>query len=143
MSKLDERRKKYDIPPLSYLPLGKNVLIYRIEANDKTPGGLHIPDAYKPVYSRGILLAAGLEARDILAGGLVEIGDEVCFGQYALRDRETAERTAGIAPRTIGECKVEDVLGSVDALERVKDYDVVYVENSEGEGLRIYQKKGK
>ncbi len=128
-----------DIPPLPYLPLGKNVLIYRIDGEEKTIGGIVIPQTSQEVKSRGILLAAGLVARDVLADGLIEIGDEVCFAHYAGRDREV-EKREGKAPSKILECKVEDVLGSVDALDRVKNYDVVYDDEAEG---RIYRKKGK
>ena len=132
-------RKELDIPALPYLPLAKNVLIFRLEGEEKTKGGIIVPDVHKEVKSRGILLAAGLQARDILADGLIEIGDEVCFAHYAGRDREV-EKREGKAPSKILECKVEDILGSVDALERVKDYDIVYDDDAEG---RIYQKKGK
>jgi len=133
-------RKELDIPALPYLPLGKNVLIFRLEGEEKTKGGIIVPDVHKEVKSRGILLAAGLAARDILADGLIEIGDEVCFAYFAGRDRKTEERDAGSAGKSILECKVEDVLGSVDALERVKNYDIVYDDEAQG---RIYQKKGK
>lgn len=132
-------RKELDIPALPYLPLGKNVLIFRLEGEEKTKGGIYVPDEHREVKSRGILLAAGLAARDVLADGLIEIGDEVCFAHFAGRDREV-EKREGRAPSKILECKVEDVLGSVDALERVKDYDIVYDDDVEG---RVYQKKGK
>ena len=136
-------RKELDIPQIGYLPIGKNVLIFRLEGEEKTKGGIIVPDAHKEVKSRGILLAAGLAARDILADGLIDIGDEVCFAHFAGRDREV-EKHEGKAPSKILECKVEDILGSVDAIERVKDYEIVYVEPSEQwAGGRIYQKKGK
>jgi chaperonin GroES len=136
-----EARGQLDIPAIPYLPLSKNVLIYRLEGEEKTAGGLYVPETAKEVRSRGVLLAAGLAARDILADGLIEIGDEVCFAHYAGRDREV-EKRAGKEPSRILECKVEDILGSVDALERVKDYEIVFVEDADGGG-RIYQKKGK
>jgi chaperonin GroES len=143
MSKLDERKKQYDMPRPAYLPLGKNVLIYRLEGEEKTVGGIVIPQTSQEVKSRGILLAAGLQARDVLADGLIDIGDEVCFAHYAGRDREV-EKREGKAPSKILECKVEDILGSVDALDRIKDYDIVPVTIPEtGETVRIYQKKGK
>ena len=139
-----ELRKELDIPALAYLPIGKNVLIFRLEGEDKTKGGIIVPDVHKEVKSRGILLAAGLQARDILADGLIEIGDEVCFAHFAGRDRQTGERDAGTAGKAILECKVEDILGSVDALERIKGYNIVPVTIPEtGETVRIYQKKGK
>lgn len=124
---LDEKRKKYDIPAIPYLPFGKNVLVYRFEGASKTAGGLEIPDEYREVKSRGILLAAGLAAMDILADGLIDIGDEVCCSHYAGRDRKTEGREAGEVARSVWEMKVEDILGSVDALKRSEKYKVVVV----------------
>jgi chaperonin GroES len=137
-------RKELDIPAIPYLPLSKNVLIFRLEGEEKTKGGIIVPDVHKEVKSRGILLAAGLAARDVLADGLIDIGDEVCFAYFAGRDRKSEERESGSAGKAILECKVEDILGSVDALERVKSYDIVPITIPEtGETVRVYQKKGK
>lgn len=136
-------RKELDIPKIGYLPMGKNVLIFRLEGEEKTAGGIIVPDVHKEVKSRGILLAAGLAARDVLADALIDIGDEVCFAHFAGRDREV-EKREGKAPAKILECKVEDILGSVDALDRVKDYDIVlHTVPETGEQYRVYQKKGK
>ncbi len=128
---LEAKRKKYDIPEIPYLPIGKNVLIWRIEAEEKTAGGLYVPDTSKEVKSRGVLLAAGLAAMDIFADNLVEIGDEVCFAHFAGRDRETGERTSGTVSKRILECKAEDVLGSVDAIERSKSFRLDVSEDNE------------
>ena len=137
-------RKELDLPRPAYIPIGKNVLIYRLEGEEQTVGGIVIPQTSQEVKSRGILLAAGLAARDVLADGLIEIGDEVCFAYFAGRDRKTEERDAGSAGKAILECKVEDILGSVDALERIKGYEIVPMTIPEtGETVRIYQKKGK
>lgn len=128
---LEEKRKKYDIPALPYLPIGKNVLIWRIEAEEKTAGGIIIAEVAREVKSRGVLLAAGLAAMDIFADNLVEVGDEVCFAHYAGRDRETGERQAGEVRKRILECKAEDVLGSVDAIKRSQGYRLDVNEDNE------------
>jgi len=128
---LTEKRQKYDIPAIPYAPIGKNVLIWRIEGDEKTAGGIVIPETNREVKSRGVLLAAGLAAMDIFADNLVEIGDEVCFAHYAGRDRETGERIAGSTSKRILECKAEDVLGSVDAIERSKGYRLDVNEDNE------------
>lgn len=128
---LAEKRSKYDIPEIAYLPIGKNVIIWRIGGEEKTRGGIYVPEEHREVKSRGILLAAGLAARDILADGLIEIGDEVCFGHYAGRDREVG-REEGKSASKLLECKVEDILGSVDAIARSKDYEIKVVETDDG-----------
>lgn len=124
MSLADAKKRFPEMPEIEYLPMGKNVLVYRIPGEEKTAGGLFVPDANREVKSRGILLAAGLAARDILADNLIEIGDEVCGARWGWEDRDT-KRKEGAAVSTIAECKVEDILGSVDALRRAESYEVV------------------
>src|SRR5262245_23550595 len=118
--------------------MGHNVLIWRLGGEEKTAGGLYVPEEHREVKSRGILLSTGLAAHDILEDALIEVGDEVCFSHWAGRDRETKERTAGEKASKILECKAEDILGSVDALERLKDYTT----DLDDDGNTIYVKKG-
>lgn len=121
MSKLDEARKKYDIPELPYGSAWKNVQIFRFAGDEKTAGGLYVPQTSQGVRSRGILLDAGLAATDALADELIEIGDEVYFGHFAGRDREVEQRQGREAGRIL-ECKVEDIHGSKEQLQRRKNY---------------------
>lgn len=130
VSALERRRKQYDIPETPYLPIGKNVLIFRIPEEDRTAGGLYIPDTNKEPKSQGVLLAAGLGALDILADHLVEIGDLVWFGKYAGWESEVRREAAGKGEKIL-QVKVEDVNGSVDARERVRDYAIVRDEEDE------------
>lgn len=131
---LERRRDKYDIPQIPYLPIGKNVLIFRIPEEERTAGGIIIPDAVKEPKSQGVLLAAGLAALDILDHHLVEIGDIVWFGKYAGWDSEV-RREAETRGTKILQVKVEDVLGSVDARERVSGYAVDL--NEDGEHIYV------
>jgi len=123
MSKLTERNKQYGIPTCPYLPAGKVVLIYRLPSESKSAGGIIIPDEHATPKPSGVLVAAGLAARDILADALVEIGDIVWFGKYAGWEKEV-ERDPLNAGKMILQCNVDDVLGSVDALERLESYDI-------------------
>ncbi len=135
----NEQRDKHDIGPIPYLPAMNNVLIYRIQAEEKTTGGIIMPEEHRPVYSRGILLAMGLEAYDKLSDALVQVGDEVTIGVWAGRDREEAARKAGKPPSKVLECKAEDVLGSVEAVERVKNFTL----GLDDQGNTMYERKGK
>jgi chaperonin GroES len=131
---LDERRKKYDIPGIPYLPIGKNVLIFRIPEEERTAGGLYIPDSNKEPKSQGVLLAAGLQALDIMADHLIEIGDMVWFGKWAGWESEV-RREAESTGEKILQVKIDEVLGSVDALSRVKDFSVDL--NEDGEHIYV------
>lgn len=124
---------KYDIPEIPYLPMGKNVLIFRIPEEERTAGGLYIPDSGKEPQSRGVVLAAGLQARDIMADALIEIGDVVWFGKYAGWDSEVSREAASKATKIL-QVKIEDVNGSVDAKGRVNDYHV----DRDEEGQHFY-----
>ena len=70
-------------------PLGDRVLIRRLEAQDKTPGGILLPDTAKEKPKRGKVVAVG--AGRLLDNGTratlqVKKGDEVLFGSYAGTD---------------------------------------------------------
>src|SRR5262245_34090354 len=71
---------KHDLPFAVY---GHRVLILEKPPKGRTEGGLWIPDTAKLRYFSGILLDAGLPARDKIYDQGYEIGDECQFGQYA------------------------------------------------------------
>jgi len=67
-------------------PLGDKVLVRRLEAEEKTPGGIVLPDTAKEKPKRGRVEAVG-EGR-LLDNGQraplqVKKGDEVLFSSYA------------------------------------------------------------
>lgn len=68
---------------LPFAVAGHRVLILEKPAKSKTEGGLHIPESAQMRYFSGILLDAGLPARDKIHDQGYEIGDEVMFGMYA------------------------------------------------------------
>jgi co-chaperonin GroES (HSP10) len=135
----DKAREKRDISPIPYLPGMNNVLIFRIQAEEKTAGGIVMPETARPVFSRGILLAMGLEAYDKLNDALIQVGDEVMLAHYAGRDREVADKQAGRPPTKVLELKAEDVLGSVEAVKRRADFELAL----DDEGKTMYQRKDK
>jgi chaperonin GroES len=70
-------------------PLEDRVVIEQIEAEEKTSGGIVLPDTAKEKPQRGRVLAVGpgrlLDSGERAAIGVVE-GDEVLFGKYAGTD---------------------------------------------------------
>jgi len=143
MSKLEERMKQYSIPPIPGLPMGKTILVFRVPPVEKTAGGLYIPESDQGEQEIGVLLAAGLGALDILKAALIDIGDVVWFGRFAGTNR-TVRREAAQKAEQITAMKVEDVQISVDALERLKKYDIKEFEvDGEPTGQHFYvPKKG-
>lgn len=136
MSRLDIRRAEFDIPELPYLPMGKNVLLFRLPEEEKTAGGLFIPETVREARERAVLIGAGLAAREIMADHLIELGDIVWFGRFAGSEREVARAAEGKGTYVL-QVKIEDVLGSVDALKRAEDHEVGF--NTEGD--MVYVKK--
>lgn len=67
-------------------PLYDRVLVKRLENEDKTPGGLIIPDAAKEKAQTGVVIAIGT-GRITNSGQLipmtVKAGDIVFFGKYS------------------------------------------------------------
>jgi chaperonin GroES len=67
-------------------PLHDRVLVKRVEAVERTPGGIIIPDTAKEKPIEGEVLAVGPGARD--ENGRVEpldvkVGDRVLFGKWS------------------------------------------------------------
>ncbi len=71
---------------MNFRPLHDRVLVRRIEEENKTAGGIIIPDTAKEKPQQGEILAAGPGARDE-AGKLVPLdvkpGDKVLFGKWS------------------------------------------------------------
>ena len=69
-----------------FRPLHDRVLVKRIEAEEKTAGGIIIPDTAKEKPMEGEIIAAGPGARDE-AGKLVPLdvkaGDKILFGKWS------------------------------------------------------------
>lgn len=120
---LAKRAEEYGIPPIPYLPIGHNVLVFRLPEEERSAGGLYLAESTREQKHAGVLVSAGLAALDVLADHLVDIGDVVWFGKYAGHDEEVQRDPAGKGKRIIS-MKCEDILGSVDALERVKSYNI-------------------
>ncbi|WP_187972793.1 co-chaperone GroES [Aquibium microcysteis] len=71
---------------MTFRPLHDRILVRRIEAEEKTAGGIIIPDTAKEKPSEGEVIAVGPGARDE-AGKLVEldvkVGDRILFGKWS------------------------------------------------------------
>ncbi|WP_421914287.1 co-chaperone GroES [Mesorhizobium sp.] len=71
---------------MAFRPLHDRILVRRIEAEEKTAGGIIIPDTAKEKPQEGEVLAVGPGARDE-SGKLTEldvrVGDRVLFGKWS------------------------------------------------------------
>ena len=71
---------------MAFRPLHDRVLVRRVEAEEKTAGGIIIPDTAKEKPQEGEIIAVGSGARDE-AGKLVPLdvkaGDRILFGKWS------------------------------------------------------------
>jgi chaperonin GroES len=71
---------------MNFRPLHDRIVLKRIDAEDKTAGGIIIPDTAKEKPSQGEIVAVGPGGRDE-AGNLIpidlKVGDRVLFGKWS------------------------------------------------------------
>lgn len=101
---------------MHFRPLHDRVLVRRVEAEEKTAGGIIIPDTAKEKPSEGEVIAVGPGARDDagkLAALTVKAGDRILFGKWS-----------GTEVRIDGEdlliMKESDILGIVETAAELK-----------------------
>ena len=95
--------------PLSLRPLDDRVVVEGLEAEEKTAGGILLPDTAKQKPQQGKVIAVGpgklsdAGARTALA---VKVGDTVLFGKYSGSDVEVNGRELKIL-------RESDILGKL------------------------------
>ena len=101
---------------MSFRPLHDRVLVRRVEAEEKTAGGIIIPDTAKEKPQEGEVIAVGSGARNEQGEVTpleVKTGDRILFGKWS-----------GTEVRVDGEdlliMKESDILGILDAPEEVR-----------------------
>ncbi|RCS25259.1 co-chaperone GroES [Phyllobacterium salinisoli] len=71
---------------MKFRPLHDRIVVRRVEAEEKTAGGIIIPDTAKEKPQEGEVLAVGPGARDD-SGQLqpldVQVGDRILFGKWS------------------------------------------------------------
>ena len=71
---------------MALTPLHDRVLVERIEGEEKTTGGLIIPDSAKEKPAEGMVVAVGAGAKDEDGDRIamdVKVGDKVLFGKWS------------------------------------------------------------
>ena len=71
---------------MAFTPLHDRVVVRRLDEEEKTAGGLIIPDSAKEKPSEGEVVSVGAGARDESGGRValdVKAGDKVLFGKWS------------------------------------------------------------
>ena len=71
---------------MKFRPLHDRVVVRRVESDERTPGGIIIPDTAKEKPQEGEIMAVGPGARDD-SGKIValdvKVGDRILFGKWS------------------------------------------------------------
>lgn len=71
---------------ISFRPLHDRVVVKRVESEEKTKGGIIIPDTAKEKPAEGEIVAVGTGTRDDKGNVVmldVKVGDRVLFGKWS------------------------------------------------------------
>jgi len=71
---------------MAFTPLHDRVLVERVESDEKTAGGLIIPDSAKEKPAEGLVIAVGAGAKDDDGERIamdVKEGDKILFGKWS------------------------------------------------------------
>jgi len=101
---------------MQFRPLHDRVVVRRIEAEEKTSGGIIIPDTAREKPQEGEVVAAGPGARDdngTLVDLSVKAGDRILFGKWS----GTEVKIDGEDLLIMKEC---DILGVIDNVVPIK-----------------------
>ena len=96
---------------MKFRPLGDRVLVKRVEEEQKTKGGIIIPDTAKEKPQEGEVIAVGPGARDEDGDYIaldVKAGDKILFGKWSGTEVKVDGRDLLIM-------KESDILGVVEA----------------------------
>ena len=101
---------------MAFKPLHDRVLVRRVESDEKTAGGLIIPDSAKEMPAEGVVVSVGEGARKDsgeLIPMAVKAGDHILFGKWS-----------GTEVKIDGEelliMKESDILGIIDGKTQAK-----------------------
>jgi chaperonin GroES len=101
---------------MQFRPLHDRVVVRRIEAEEKTSGGIIIPDTAKEKPQEGEVVAVGPGARDD-NGTLIELsvkaGDRILFGKWSGTEVKIGGEDMLIM-------KESDILGVIDNIVPIK-----------------------
>lgn len=101
---------------MHFRPLHDRVLVRRIEAEEKTAGGIIIPDTAKEKPQEGEVIAVGAGARGE-AGELIALtvkaGDRILFGKWSGTEVKIAGEDLLIM-------KESDILGVIEPVAELK-----------------------
>ena len=111
--KLEVRCKEvgFDLP--TYQPIDNNCVCYRLPDIELSKGGIFYPGKDRAPHLKGILVAVGPRARDVLFSNGIEVGDVVIWGRFSGWEHQDKTATKDLGAEFIV-LKDRDIMGSDD-----------------------------
>jgi co-chaperonin GroES (HSP10) len=129
--KLRVRCKEVGVEPPTGQPIDNNVVVWRLPPLKVSAGGIVLPEEAQSPHVKGILMAMGPRARDVLYSNGIEEGDVVTWARFA--GSEYADKTATRSLRTeFLTLKDRDILWSDDLRESLAAGKIKYVQDAGG-----------
>ena len=113
------------VPPLGQ-PIDNNVKCYRLPDLEFSAGGIVIPGSARSPLHKGILVAAGPRARDVLFSNGIQIGDIVTWARFAGAEHSDKTHAADLKTEFIT-LKDRDILDSDDLAAELASGNAQYV----------------
>lgn len=126
--KLRLRCDEVGITPPTGQPIDNNCICWRLPDLALSPGGIVIPTEHRSPHYKGILVAIGPRARDVLFSNGIEIGDVVTWARFsgAEHSDKTTDRDLGTQFITL---KDRDIIASDDLRVELATGKAKYVRN--------------
>lgn len=111
--KLRARCDEVGIEPPSFQPMDNNCVVWRLPPITMSKGGLAIPEDAQSPHVKGILLAIGPRARDVLYSNGIEEGDVVIFARFSGWETQDQAHDRKVGSEVLI-LKDRDIIGSDD-----------------------------
>jgi len=124
--KLRLRCKEVGVEPPTFQPMDNNCVVWRLPPLTVSKGGLIVPEDSQSPHVKGILMAMGPRARDVLYSNGIQEGDVVIFARFA--GWESTDKTASKELKSeFLILKDRDIIGSDDLRVELSKGNAKYV----------------
>lgn len=130
-SLVDWRCRSWGIPRPTFQPIDDLCVVWRLPPLQLSAGGIVLPEDQQSPHVKGILLAMGPRAADILRGNGVELGHIVIFGRFAGWEPNDATPEYQRHNKNLI-LKARDINGSDDLAAEMRTGNTRYVQGDDG-----------
>lgn len=123
---IKKRCQEWSIPMPSFWPMDNNCLVWRLPPMDVTRGGIIVPDDNQSPHIKGILMAMGPRAMDVLKSNGIDVGHTVVFARFAGWEAHDHSNTKSLEAQFIM-LKDRDIIGSDELREELASGKAQYV----------------